>query len=445
MNDWQDAELRFERALELVRQRKWPLALEEMKAATSINPFNASWFYNLGVILDEMTRHEEALEAFGRALQIEPDNLVVRERLGVDLYRTGRLKQAIHAFERLAQIEPSHEPSYCHRILIYSTMGRHEQAEEMFYTARLYKDECPRCYDHMGRSLLARGRFDRAIFCFQRCLDLDPSFPSGARRLAAAFWGKGDLEQARRQYLAELRHDPGSGPTLLDLGNVLMEMGRVDEAGEKFRRCIELLPDDAAGYFHHGRWLVRAQRRAEAQLAFRHAIKLDPTFRGAHLELARIALSCGQRYEARQQLRAEHLMHPEEPRMLLALANLWMDCGHDRTAIACLKRLLLIRPADQDGWLNLAVAQFRRGLYPEGKRSCTKALQIDPRCRLAMHNLALAEDHMGHYSLALEWTRQAMELEPRDAALKRLETRLRLLCAFQAAVNWVRGMLGMRD
>jgi tetratricopeptide (TPR) repeat protein len=56
MNDWDDAERRVERAQELFEQRRWSEALEELRAATDINPYNAGWHFNIGLTLDEMGR-----------------------------------------------------------------------------------------------------------------------------------------------------------------------------------------------------------------------------------------------------------------------------------------------------------------------------------------------------------------------------------------------------
>lgn len=441
MNDWHDAERRFEKALEFVQQRKWSDALEEMKAATSINPFNAGWFHNLGLILDEMGRHDEALDAYRKATQIDPKNLAIRERLGIDLYRTGRLRQALLNFKRISADEPAFEAAYCHRIVIYSDLGDHDKAEEMFYSARLYKDHCPRCYDHMGRSLAARNELDRAIFCFQRCLDLEPNWPGAAGRLAEAYRQKGDLEQARRCYLADLRQNPGGIKTLLDLGDLLIQMNRLEEAGEKFRRCIELFPNHAGGYAGHGRWLVRSGRFDEAATCFAEALRLDPTLCGVHLELARLSMRHNDRTVTRRHLRAEHLRRSEDAQVLLSLANLWMDCGQDRTAMACLKRLIALQPGNTDAWLNLAVAQFRRGLYAQGIRSCRQCLDLDGSNRLAMYNLALAHDHLGQFDLALQWTRRALTLEPRDASLQRLELRLRMLRSCGLVLGWMKRLV----
>ncbi len=242
MNDWNDAERRVEKAQELFEQHRWLEALEELRAAISINPYNGGWFFNIGLTLDEMERFDEAIEAYRHALEIEPNDLQALQHLGIDLHRIGDFSQALTTFEKMESLDSACEPSYCHRIITYSDMGDHEKAEEMFYLARLYKEHCPHCYYNIGCSLHSRGLFDRAIYCWQKTLDLDDAYPQVQVRIADALWGKGELESARQHYLIGLRQDPGNTDTLLDLGELLAEMGRIDEAGEKFRRAIELRP-----------------------------------------------------------------------------------------------------------------------------------------------------------------------------------------------------------
>src|SRR3954469_12744355 len=256
-NDWSDAERRVERAQELFEQHKWLEALDELRAATSINPYNAAWFFNIGLTLDELGRTEEAIDAYRQALEIEPNDTQALNHLGVDLHQVGRFDEALRTFEHIETIDASFEPGYCNRILTYSEIGEHERAEEMFYLARLYKEHCPHCYYNIGCSLAARGSYDKAIYCWQRTLDFQgpQPHPQVHVRIAEALWSKGDLEQARRYYLTGLRQDPGSTATLLDLSELLIELHRWDEAGEKIRRAIELAPDDPAGHCTLGRWL----------------------------------------------------------------------------------------------------------------------------------------------------------------------------------------------
>src|SRR5204862_7063489 len=103
MNDWDDAERRVERAQELFEQRRWQEALEELRAATSINPYNSSWFFNIGLTLDEMERFEEAIEAYRNALEIEETDLHAMNHLGIDLHRVGNFDEALRTFEAIEQ------------------------------------------------------------------------------------------------------------------------------------------------------------------------------------------------------------------------------------------------------------------------------------------------------------------------------------------------------
>src|SRR5689334_19083456 len=117
MNDWHDAEERVERAHELFEQRRWQEALEELRAATAINPYNSSWFFNIGLTLDELQRYDEALSAYQQAVKIDPDDVQAMNHLGVDLCRVGRFEQALRTFEKIQVIDAEFEPAYCNRII----------------------------------------------------------------------------------------------------------------------------------------------------------------------------------------------------------------------------------------------------------------------------------------------------------------------------------------
>ncbi len=444
MNDWSDAERRVEKAQQFFEQRKWNEALRELRAATSINPYNAAWFFNMGLILDEMNRFDEAVDAYRSSLRIESADVQSLQHLGVDLYRTGRLDQAMDTFKRIESIEPSFEPCYCNRIILHTEAGDHDLAEEMFYTARLYKEHCPHCYYNIGCSLEMRGLYDKAIYCWTRSLDLDGAHDDVHFRIAHALWKKGDLEQSRRQFLTDLRSNPGRIHSLLDLGRLLMQMARVDEAGEKFRRAIELAPSDPGGYFHHGCWLARCGRNTDAVAALAKSLELDPTFPGVRMRLGEILHRKGDLNAARIQLRTELQLRPTDPEILLRLANLLTDTGESRAALACLKWLVSLKPDHLSGWLNLAVTQFTRGQFHEGIASCRTVLEKDPVNTLAMYNLALACEHLRRYDEALQWVRRALSVDANDLLLTRLELRLRVLRWRESMWNAVAKLLHVR-
>jgi tetratricopeptide (TPR) repeat protein len=444
MNDWNDAERRVEKAQELFEQHKLQEAVEELRAAIAINPYNPGWFYNLGVTLDELDRSEEAIDAYKQALEIEPGDLITMNRLGMDLHRVGRLRQAVKTFEKIEHIDPNFEPAYCNRIITFTELGEHEKAEEMFYLARLYKEHCPRCYYYIGCSLQARHQYDKAIFCWRKSLDLDEDYPEAHVRIAEAMWSKGELEQARRHYLAGLRQDRGSTNTLLDLGELLVEMGRVDEAGEKVRHAIEMSPDEPAAHYAYGKWLMDRGLVDEAAVELLKTLRLDPTFPGAHLQLARIHRERREPAETKRHLRGELLLKPEDPEVLLGLGNLLMDEGEPRLAAASLKRLVQLQPKHVKAWINLAVALFARQRYGEGIDACRRALAVAPRNLLAIFNIALAHEHQRRYDEAMAWVKRGLEIEPKDAGLSQLELRLRILQLRERFIRAMKWLVGKR-
>ena len=172
MNDWLDAEQRVERAQQLFECHRWDEALAELDAALAINSNNALWHAQRGYALEELQRDADAAEAYQRSLSLDPDDNEVTYALGATLARLGRLARALEIFEELARRDPQLEAVYCHRIELYAELGRHEQAEEVFYLAQQINDECPDCFFNMGGSLASRGEHERAIFCRRKTLAL---------------------------------------------------------------------------------------------------------------------------------------------------------------------------------------------------------------------------------------------------------------------------------
>jgi tetratricopeptide (TPR) repeat protein len=437
MSDWHEAEDRIEKARFFFEQQRWHEALAELRAAIDQDPYNANWLFNVGLTLDELQRFDEAVDAYRRSLEIEPDDIQAMNHLGVDLIRVGKFRQAIRQFERIEQADSSFEPAYCNRIIAYTELEDHESAEQMFYLARLTKEHCPHCYYNIGCSLFARGLFDKAIYCWQRTLELEDSHAEAHLRLAEALRKKGRLEQARRYYLQSLRQHPGNVQTLLDLADLLLEMNRLDEAGHKIRRAIDLSPEQPVAYLHYGRWLRRLGRYDDSIASFKRVLTLDTRFPSAHLRLAEVYRLQNNLRQARKHLRRELLLRPEDAGLLLELGNLLLDCDDNRSAAACFKRFTQVDPQNRRGWQNLAIAQFALGRTKDGIVSCREALAQDPNNAPACFNLALAYERLGEYDPAMLWAKKAQALSHADRGIGELIFRIRVM----RLLGFLRGLM----
>jgi tetratricopeptide (TPR) repeat protein len=429
MNDWQEAEQRVEKAQEYFHRRQWLSALDELRAAIAINPHNAAWHFNAGLILDELSRFEEAAIAYRRAHSLDPRDVECLNHLGVALHRTGQFVDALDAFSQIQQVDPAFEPSYCNRIITYAHLGQHDAADEMFYLARLYKDECPHCYYNIGRSLYTRGQYAKAIACWTRALDMDGAHPRLHVRIAEASRKLNDLEKARQHYLLAMRSDPADIQTLVDFGELLIDLGRRVEAVEKFHRAIELAPDHPAGHFYLARWHESNGRDEDAAALFVRALQCDANYPGANLFLAEIHLRHDQRDRALRHLRRELSIQCEDPGRIIRLANLLSQTSQHRAAVAALKRLVSEHPHNLSAWQNLAVSEFEAGRFADAVESSRRALHLSPANRAVMHNLIVGCERAGKYSDGLIWAARALTLSPTDTDLHRLAFRLRFLRA----------------
>ncbi len=423
---WTEADERARRARRFLAEKRWNDAIAELQAAVALQPDRADWYFHIGRAFDELGRYDDAVQAYRTCLSIDDQHLHALNHQGVSLHQMGRINEAIGVFERLESVDPTFEPSYCNRIRCYTDLHDHQAAEEMFYTARLYRDHCPTCYFNIGLSLAARGLFDRAIFCWQKTIDLAGDHVEVRSRIAETLWQRGFYEQARRQYLAGLSIDPKHLPTLLQLISLLIDMHRLDEAEQKLDHAAVLSNMSAGVWFARSKLLIARRKQADARTALFRTLQLDPTFGGANLLLARLAMGDSDIILAKSHLRAELVLRPESSRVLLDLSNMLIDVGEVRPAIACLKRLTISEPQNIKAWQNLAVAECMRGKHENGILASMRAMTIDPGNIMVRHNLALAYMEIGEYSLARDELSHAIKLCPKDIRLRRLNFRLHL-------------------
>lgn len=82
---------------------------------------------------------------------------------------------------------------------------------------------------------------------------------------------RGDVKNARRSYEKVLEIDPKQARILTNLGTIDGEVGRYDEAIEKFRQAIAVNPEYAAAYFNLGIALSHQGHDKAAREAFHQA------------------------------------------------------------------------------------------------------------------------------------------------------------------------------
>jgi Flp pilus assembly protein TadD len=144
---------------------------------------------------------------------------------------------------------------------------------------------------------------------------------------------------------------PGRPDALNALGVALYNLGRYQEAEQRYREAIDLDPEYADALVNLAALLQTDPDAAEPLL--RRALKVNPKYRGARAKLGLILLSSGREHEAKVAFRKALKISPIDHVALLGLAHIARVEGHFDEAESLLRRTLEISPKMPTAWASL--------------------------------------------------------------------------------------------
>ena len=259
---------------------------------------------------------------------------------------------------------------------------------------------------------------------------LAPEEPLWSLHAALARANLGDAAAALELLRSVAPRFPRCAPLQYALGELLLDSGELDAAGEAFERTLAAAPTQPEGYA--GKALVEL-RRGHAQQAHEllsRALDLDPSFRQAWYpmglalralgreEQAQAALERGReqrRRRMRDELNAQLAELAVTRDEVLERANAMLAAGQATQALSKLEALARLRPQDALVQLNLGTALLKCGQPSEAWAAFERARALDPSLAGLDANLALAALALGRQLDALAAIRRALEREGRVA------------------------------
>jgi len=170
---WQNSFTLFERTLEVTGDNgatlvnlaehvssagKYEQALVYLKRAHDLNPEQVKVLYDIGIVLHNLERFNEAAHWFRLAIRQDPMLADAHLYLGAGMMQQRRFDAAYRNFSRAAEISPAN----------------------------------PDTHFNMGVAMAAQQRLDEAISHYSRALELRPGYARAHLNLGIAYYGKGD-------------------------------------------------------------------------------------------------------------------------------------------------------------------------------------------------------------------------------------------------------------
>ena len=201
--------------------------------------------FQLGLLLYDETRFDEARQAFRKASESDDPKLKLRARIGV-------VKTAL-------------------------LVGEFEEAQREAASLRSDDPRNPEAIAIHADSLWSAGLFDEAEREFRDALAIAPEMSRGRHGLAKALASRSKLEEALNEVQAAVRTAPRDGELHHTTGSILERLHRYEEAAAAYTNYVNLLPNKE--HSDKALW-SKAQIRFLQAFKSREANALDADSRG---------------------------------------------------------------------------------------------------------------------------------------------------------------------
>ena len=321
---------------------------------------------------------------------------------GLQHHRDGHIDAAKAFYEQALEKNPR-DPDGLHLLgLTCLQSGDPTRAVDLIRRAIGLQGKNPAFHANLGAALIECGNPAEALAAFRRAGKLNADEPQFQMAIANCHALCGEHALAEEGLRKLTQQFPAYGLAWFNLGNVLRDQHRPEEALDVYRRAIAC--DGALLEAHNnlGATLLSLGRTAEAVTAYRHALALNPrdaltrcnlasalidggNFAAAETE-CRAAVDCapdmalaqaflataigsqGRLLDALDHHRKACELDAANPRLVTVLGNALCDAGFSKEGYALLERAVAMAPAAWEGHYALATVKLSTGNFYGGWR-----------------------------------------------------------------------------
>jgi protein O-mannosyl-transferase len=263
----------------LSEQGKANEAIDHYTAAVELRPDYAEAHYNLGRLLVEQGQFHEAIAHYEKAIAIHPDDAEAQNNLGSTLFSMGRADEAIAHYETALEIRPDYAEASCNLASALITKGDLDGAIARYVACLAAIPDQEEAQYNLASALLRTGRTDEAIVRYRKVLELDPANPDAHANLGSAWLAEGRIQDAVKEYTVALQGAPenlaalsnlawllatSSDPSVRNGSEAVRLAERADSASSRSENHPNILRILAAAYAEAGQFTEAKETAQEA-------------------------------------------------------------------------------------------------------------------------------------------------------------------------------------
>ncbi len=319
------------------------------------------------------------------------------------------------ALARSLEVEPDNYDALKLRARLLLTYHKFKEALDVARRAQAMRPRDHDVYGALTDALVELGDYEEAAAAAQTMVNLRPD-TSSYSRVSYLRELHGDTEGAIEAMSVAVRAASPQDPENLawcrvQLGNLLMNAGRLAEAEREFDRALQVFPDYRMALEAKARARIAAGDLESAASIYRREQERNPNSADAALALGDLYTRTGQAEEAARQY---ELFESVERGNAAAendwhhLVYFWAD--HDRNLVEALALARRAREARRDIHTcdALAWALFKQGQLAEAKAAIDEATRLGTRDARILYHAGLIYNQLGDRPKAAQYLKLAL-------------------------------------
>lgn len=373
-------------ALEAAAQIEYGLTPEKaqpfLERLTRINPANSTAHAMLAAIAYKRKDCAAAAAEFEQSHDAIADNSLALAEYGECLVRLGREGDAAPVFKRMMEINPGDSIARYNLGLVELRERENQNAIQTLLPLTQGASANPAALNLIAAAYEATGQTPQAVAALRQAITLAPRDPRNYLDLGTISLDHASYSVGVDVLKAGLHVLPNSGPLHLEIGVLLVQMGRYAEADTAFRQAAALAPAQNYGDVALGISLLQEGKSGQSLQTVRERLKKSPNDPVLNYLLAEILFRQGIQPgtaafneamdAARRSVRVKSGFAPAED----LLAELCLRSGDVRGAAEASERALKADPADASALYHLIVCARKTGNSARAAQLAQKLAQV---------------------------------------------------------------------
>jgi tetratricopeptide (TPR) repeat protein len=283
-------------------------------------------------------------------------------------------------------------------------------------------------YGKLGELYHAYSLFSAARDCYLNANLLAPTDFRWIYLLAKLDQQEGRFDDAISRYRVARMLRPDYVAVPVNLGNIFLELNRLDEARESFSAALELDKNNAAAHYGLGQVAISKRSYPDAITHFEKTLAQVPGANRVHYALAMAYRGLGDAEKAKAHLAQQgsvgvRVVDPlvdglqdliTGERVYLARGKVAFEARRYADAVNEFRKAVASKPDSGTARINLGAALTQVGDVNGAAQQFEEALRLDPGRVNAHYNLAVLLAGQNKHDEALTHLRSALTAEPND-------------------------------